>query len=115
MLKILNKFFLGESKLIKLFNAYNRISDSDDDNDERSSSYDPNWSFTGNDPEWSNTIEDTISYETAWETTGYFTGDYGDTDSQEGDSADSSLDLACGFNFQNKFWLLGGWNNSRQV
>ena len=28
---------------------------------------------------------------------------------------DASLDLACGFNFQNKFWIAGGWDNSRQV
>ena len=28
---------------------------------------------------------------------------------------DASLDSACGFNFQNKFWIAGGWDNSRQV
>ena len=28
---------------------------------------------------------------------------------------DDSLNIGCGFNFQNKFWIAGGWDNSRQV
>ena len=92
-----------------MYNPY-QISNSDDDNGEGSGSYTPNWSFTGYDPDWSLT---------GYEPTGSYTGgsydDSSTSGSQEGDSADSSLDLACGFNFQNKFWLLGGWNNSRQV
>ena len=48
-----------------------------------------------------------------------YTGSYTAADefSEEHASPDyeASLDLACGFNFQNKFWIAGGWGNSRQV
>ena len=40
-----------------------------------------------------------------------YTGSY----SHDNPDYDASLDMACGFNFQNKFWLAGGWTNSRQV
>lgn len=55
----------------------------------------------------------------SYSVTGSYTASYTAADEFSEDHAspdyDASLDLACGFNFQNTFWIAGGWGNSRQV
>ena len=63
--------------------------------DEGSGSYD--WSFSGSFSSYDQSYTENSEWTHADE-------DY-----------DASLDLACGFNFQNEFWLAGGFSNSRQV